>query len=131
MQTFVPYPSFTLTALVLDYRRLGKQRVEARQIIHALHNPRNAWRNHPAVRMWRGYEPALRAYGNTMIREWVRRGYRNAMPLLPVRRLRYPPWFGRADVHLSHQSMLLAKEPAWYARFDWDVEPGIGYVWPV
>jgi hypothetical protein len=36
MQTFLPYEDFTLSAQVLDYRRLGKQRVEALQIYNVL-----------------------------------------------------------------------------------------------
>ena len=36
MQTFLPYPDFTQSAKTLDYRRLGKQRVEAWQILNAL-----------------------------------------------------------------------------------------------
>ncbi|CAM5346647.1 Cytoplasmic protein OS=Streptomyces chartreusis OX=1969 GN=CP983_00565 PE=4 SV=1 [Streptomyces chartreusis] len=31
MQTFLPHPDFRQTALLLDRRRLGKQRVEALQ----------------------------------------------------------------------------------------------------
>jgi Pyrimidine dimer DNA glycosylase len=33
MHTFLPYPSFEETASILDYRRLGKQRVEGFQIL--------------------------------------------------------------------------------------------------
>ncbi len=33
MQTFLPYQDFTETAKCLDYRRLGKQRVEAKRIL--------------------------------------------------------------------------------------------------
>jgi len=32
MQTFLPYADFKESAQCLDYRRLGKQRVEAKQI---------------------------------------------------------------------------------------------------
>lgn len=55
MQTFLPYPDFERSAAALDYRRLGKQRIEAYQILQTLQNPeQRSWRNHPAVRMWRG-----------------------------------------------------------------------------
>ena len=54
----------------LDYRRLGKQRVEAMQILKALGNPSYGWQNHPAVKMWRGYEEALKFYMNMCILEW-------------------------------------------------------------
>ena len=33
MQTFLPYPDMIKSAKALDYKRLGKQRVEAKQII--------------------------------------------------------------------------------------------------
>mgnify|MGYP001181886526 FL=1 len=36
MQTFLPYESFRKSAEVLDWRRLGKQRVEGMQIINAI-----------------------------------------------------------------------------------------------
>ena len=36
MQTFLPHSSFKDTFKVLDYKRLGKQRVEAHQILNIL-----------------------------------------------------------------------------------------------
>lgn len=36
MQTFLPYADFSMSAKCLDYRRLGKQRVEAMQILNAI-----------------------------------------------------------------------------------------------
>ncbi len=53
MQTFLPYPDFKRSAKVLDYRRLGKQRVEALQILKALQVENYGWRNHPIVKMWK------------------------------------------------------------------------------
>ena len=58
MQTFLPYPDLRASCVVLDDRRLGKQRVETFQILRALTWPEYAWKNHPAVRMWRGFLPA-------------------------------------------------------------------------
>ena len=55
-------------------RRIGKQRVAALQIVRALTQPGNGWRNYPAVRMWRGYE-GLGAYGIVNCHEWQGRGY--------------------------------------------------------
>ena len=48
---------------VARYRRLGKQGVEALQVVRALTRPGYGWQNHPAVRMWRGYEETPGAYG--------------------------------------------------------------------
>ena len=38
MQTFLPYADYTRTAKCLDRQRLGKQRVECKQILNALEN---------------------------------------------------------------------------------------------
>lgn len=131
MQTFLPVASFAGSAQILDYRRLGKQRVEAMQILNVLSGPRSrGWRNHPAVRMWRGYEPALQAYMDACIDEWVRRGYRNTM--VPARPMSHvlPPWFGDPALHASHRSNLLRKDPVFYGRLGWEEGPDLPYVWP-
>lgn len=76
MQTFVPYGAdFYATARCLDDRRLGKQRVEAYQILRTLLNETQGWKNHPAIKMWYGYEQALVIYTQIMCGEWVARGY--------------------------------------------------------
>ena len=75
MQTFLPYPDFAASAGVLDGRRLGKQRVEALQILRALTRKHYGWKHHPAVRMWAGHEEALASYAMEICAEWVRRGH--------------------------------------------------------
>ena len=66
MQTFLPYEGFKQSFKILDYRRLGKQRVEARQVLNILRDKTSTkgWRNHPITRMWDGYESALKLYFN-------------------------------------------------------------------
>lgn len=131
MQTFLPVPDFDESACVLDWRRLGKQRVEALQILRALEDPGYGWQNHPAVRQWRGFTAALRLYKNAMIREWVRRGYRNTMALSASGgRPKMPPWLGHAGFHLSHRSNLLRKDSAWYTQFGWRIRNDLPYLWP-
>ena len=68
VQTFLPYPDFAASAMALDRRRLGKQRVEALQILRALTRERYGWKHHPAVRMWAGYEEALACYAMEVCR---------------------------------------------------------------
>ena len=135
MQTFLPYPSFQETAQTLDWRRLGKQRVEGYQIITMLTtaNYTGHWRNHPAVLMWRGYEDALKLYVNTMIEEWKRRGYLNTLRLyeLDENSLVLPWWLGDPRLHDSHKSNLLRKDFAYYSAFGWDLPPDLPYFWPV
>src|SRR4051794_41349047 len=75
MQTFLPYPDFARSADVLDTPRLGKQRVEALQVLRALELGEYGWRSHPVVRMWRGRTPALVAYGLAVVRAWQARGH--------------------------------------------------------
>ena len=66
MQTFLPYKGFRQSAQALDYKRLGKQRVEALQIHNIVSGKRTTggWVNHPAVKMWQGYANALAVYHN-------------------------------------------------------------------
>ena len=54
----LPYTDFIKSAKCLDYKRLGKQRVEAKQILNILlgETTKTGWRNHPSVLMWYGYE---------------------------------------------------------------------------
>ena len=61
MQTFLPYPDIEKSLECLDRLRLGKQRVEAYQILNILLNRTKTkeWRNHPAVKMWEGHTNAL------------------------------------------------------------------------
>lgn len=141
MQTFLPYPNFACSAMVLDRQRLNKQVLEARQILSAMQNG-GGWRNHPAVKMWRGHTNALRFYHDVMWREWVRRGYNTTQSeLLPrptdpdlVRMwadsIIQPSWMGREDFHASHRAALLRKDPAHYGQFGWTEEPSGDYVWP-
>lgn len=135
MQTFLPYPSFEETAAILDYRRLGKQRVEGWQIINIITQPDYAgsWAHHPAVKMWRGYENALKLYVNVMIAEWVRRGFRNTLAYYDIEAdaITFPWWLGDLDFHDSHKSNLLRKFPEYYCQFHWNVPDDLPYVWPV
>jgi len=62
MQTFLMYRNYAFSMLHLDPRRLFKQRLEAEGILREITGRKDAWKNHPAVRMWRGYAPALTGY---------------------------------------------------------------------
>jgi len=143
VQTFLPYPDLRASCVVLDDRRLGKQRVETFQILRALTWPEYAWKNHPAVRMWRGFVPALVEYGLENCREWTRRGYADTVAGQLVgwtggeapSGAPLPPWFGVEALHLSHRSALLRKDPAFYrplfdALGNADEPDDLPYLWP-
>ena len=131
MQTFLPYPDFRMSAVVLDTKRLGKQRVEAAQLLRALDGVQMGWRNHPAAKMWAGHTGALRHYLAVMISVWVSRGFQNNMEI-PEYPTAYslPSWIGDASFHASHRSNLLRKDPEWYGQWGWEEPPTLPYVWP-
>lgn len=132
MQTFLPVADFKESAKILDYRRLGKQRVEARQILNALQGKSKGWVNHPATKMWRGFEPALEQYLREMILEWLDRGYNNSMEI-PSKRspIEFPAWFGNEQFHAAHRSNLLRKNFDYYSEFGWTESSDLPYIWPV
>ncbi|CAA9315704.1 MAG: hypothetical protein AVDCRST_MAG48-2340 [uncultured Friedmanniella sp.] len=149
MQTFVPFASFEASARALDAKRLGKQRVEVIQIVRALTVPGYAWKSHPAVLMWKGYEEALGRYGLVMCDVWLELGFGDTcaatitadLATAGIPHLRteaelaeagaLPPWLFDEAVQQSHQSALVRKDPEFYRQRFPDVRPDIEYVWPV
>jgi hypothetical protein len=135
MQTFLPYSSFSDSASVLDYRRLGKQRVETLQILKSLLDPGYGWKNHPAVKMWVGFESALSAYGVEVCKAWLALGYKDTClekisSLVEPSLDNMPTWIGDQRLHDSHKSNLLRKMPEHYYQFFGEVNPDIPYFWP-
>lgn len=131
MQTFVPSTSFLECARVLDYRRLGKQRVECKQILNAMQRTSGGWVNHPATVMWRNYQPALRVYMRVIILEWIDRGYKNNMEIPDSEPYELPEWWGYEPLHKSHRSALLDKDfEFYYGMHRWEDEPKLDYIWP-
>ena len=158
MQTFLPYPSFRNSAACLDTKRLGKQRVETKQLLLSLgvpvgqHQPKKtSWANHPAAKIWRGYEIHLAEYGEVVCQVWQSRGYKDSLldqfvaareHLLstdsPCKQSQavwlfggMPPWLGSHEFHASHRSNLLRKNAEWYGRFGWAEPDDLPYVWPI
>jgi len=132
VNTFLPFPSFKYSLKVLDDRRCGKQRVEARQIIDALVNG-TRWQHHPAAKMWIGYENALIYYYNLSVDEWISRGKNNTMKKIKiVGNIVYPWWLGWSAFHDSHKTSLLRKNPYYYGdKFKLnDNMMERGYLWP-
>lgn len=140
MQTFLPLPDFYDSAACLDRLRLGKQRVEAMQILRTITGQSDGWANHPAVAMWRGHAQALCSYGIVICQEWRERGYFDTaldwfLEWLDANAVDWhddlmPPWFGQPAFHASHQSNLLRKDPSHYSQFGWSVPSDLPYVWP-
>lgn len=137
MQTFLPIPNFYASAESLDDKRLGKQRVEAWQILRALRGETKGWVNHPATVMWRGHEQSLILYGLIVSEVWRKRGFQDVMfdrfqELLTDPNAPLPWWFGLPDFHLSHRSNLVRKDADFYRKqFDFEITPeDLPYLWP-
>ena len=137
VNTFLPWPDEIKTAKSLDNKRLGKQRVEALQILRANLGLTKGWRNHPAAVMWRGHEGALIEYTVAMCDEWVARGYVDNVRAqvyelfrvhkITTRSYEKPWWWGKQKFHRSHKSNLKRKDPDHY-RFN--VPDDLPYQWP-
>jgi hypothetical protein len=133
MQTFLPYKDFTKSAQALDNKRLNKQILEGYQILKVLGNPdpKAAWRNHPAVKMWRGSEHALFLYINEMVTEANIRGIKTDKNVENLTNLfmeqshqwgtNEPEWY-RNDIEMkritiTHKFNLYRKDPIYYHDF--------------
>jgi hypothetical protein len=133
MQTFLPYKDFRKSAQALDSKRLNKQVLEGYQILNVLSNPdpRAGWRNHPAVKMWRGSEHVLLEYIMTMVEEADKRGIKTDKNVANLMELteREGNWWGTDEpdwynndivmkrVTATHKANLYRKDPVYYVDF--------------
>ena len=150
MQTFMTSDTgdFKEVAKCLDNLRLNKQALEGWQIMLTLleldpqgnHRVPRGWSNHPAVNMWRNYEPALYIYVVTMVDEWKKRGYKSTIAdkATETMKIAYstarlpdfamPPWLQDPEitkkVASSHRLALLSKNYEHYSQFDWREDNG-------
>jgi len=143
MQTFVPDArSYRASLACLDNTRLGNQ--VYREGLTLL---RGGWANHPAAKMWKGFEHQLAAYclagacemhsrfacktgpwKKDIVDKWVSYFSHevSSRPYTPK-----PSWWGDARVHDSHKSNLLRKNPEYYAQHYWHVDQEMPYYWPI
>lgn len=136
MITFLPYPSFAVSAQVLDRKRCWKQVLEAWQILQTLLGTyeRGGWKHHPCTKMWRGYEAALAVYYNVFLEESVLTHHINVVKMLPVELknevVTLPSWLGDERLHASHRSNLIRKNEDFYGQFGWTEHNKMPYYWP-
>lgn len=150
MQTFLPIApkiielgsttmgDYSQTFKVLDYKRLGKQRVEVYQLLLAIRD-NGSWSKHPICKMWRESPVELATYGTQCCAEWISRGYKDTLRDKIIDLAwqfacnesfaGVPWWMGDEDFHASHRSNLLRKNPQHYRAY-WKDEPDdLPYVW--
>ncbi|MEZ0248038.1 MAG: pyrimidine dimer DNA glycosylase/endonuclease V [Thermoproteus sp.] len=130
MQIFRPYVDWAKSARILDDRRLGKQRAEAKQVILAilrklgvLNDGKRGWLNHPIVLMYFNngvpYIEDLVGYFDAVVDEWRSRGFTNIVTLSDVRELisRVKGASGTPITHVhevEYRRVLLLKDPCYY-----------------
>jgi len=128
MQIFRPYVDHRRSASFLDDKRLGKQRVEAKQVILAvlrrrgvLRDGRRGWLNHPVVLMYDAgpYLEDLVNYFYAVVEEWIRRGFKNFISLDDVEHLlkhvdTAPGTPVTEDLAREYRRILLLKDPCHY-----------------
>lgn len=146
MQTFVPYGSdFAGNAASLDNKRLGKQRVEALQLLNTYRpdHDKKGWLNHPARLMWRHYEGSLVLYTLAMCDEWTARGFDDSIKAQVLdladkygwHSPRLPIWMDDQNVLDSHKGNLYRKLPEHYGQWagvTWTAcHSRCDYWWPV
>jgi hypothetical protein len=132
MQVFRPYVDWHMSARVLDARRLGKQRVEAKQVIMAIlrkmgliRDGGRGWLNHPIVLMYyndgRPYLRDLIGYFNACVEEWRCRGMRSSISLSDIEHLilGVVSAEGHPLTHMhevEYRRVLILKDPEHYLR---------------
>jgi len=87
MQTFLPYDNFSMSARVLDNKRLGKQRVEALQILKVL--------NFGPYQMLVNYKSDQTPIWESCTQEEFNEAKRNKTP-----RVRKTPWYNHPAVQM-------------------------------
>lgn len=142
MTTFLPYESYWESSLVLDSKRLGKQRAECLYLLKLMlvdtdKEPKGATKL--CVRMWSNNIVSLGLYTLVMCKEWKARNYVDNVAdqvrlLIPGIDLGWiaetPKWLGNPDFHASHRSNLLRKDPVHYRKYEWTEPNNLPYVWP-
>lgn len=118
MQTFISSFNFEQNFRQLDSKRLFKQVVEAEQILNVLTGFSEGWKNHPAVKQWRGFEGKLFEYLLFCWRECELRGIAKNSENYPRKLMKFgnlnlkndfPFWWNDERVSSSHRSRLLFK----------------------
>ena len=109
MQIFHPYPDINKSLRCLSKQRLGKQRVEAYQVINTIINS-GGWKHHPVTLMYKDFLPYLIHYYNECLIEFERTGGKNIkLQLMDHGPVITPPFIGDDKLHESHRQNLWRK----------------------
>lgn len=149
IQTWLPYPSLSLSVAALSPDHLITQRWQNWQLISLLccyHLSEYTlascvWKHHPLVLQWRDHLPLLIQYqrnvcridaGNSGILEKCEMLFEEAVSqeACEAEVSIVPAWLGSTAYHQSHQSNLIRKDAVHYRSQFPDAMEGLSYVWP-
>ncbi|MCX8187189.1 MAG: pyrimidine dimer DNA glycosylase [Nitrososphaeria archaeon] len=132
MQIFRPYIDWRLSAAALDDKRLGKQRVECKQVLKAIlrrlnliNDGKRGWLNHPIVLMYyndgRAYIQDLVSFFQACVDEWKRREFTSTISLDDIKELleKVESLDGTPITHVhevEYRRILLIKNPEHYLK---------------
>lgn len=132
MQIFRPYIDWRLSAAALDDKRLGKQRVECKQVLKAIlrkleliKDGKRGWLNHPIILMYynngRPYIKDVTGFYRSCVNEWKRRGFKSTIKLEDVSELlkKVESVDGTPITHVhevEYRRILLIKDPDHYIK---------------
>jgi len=144
MQTFITDYDFSKSAKNLDRKRLGSQIYEGIHILASLLdknedliNPKRDVSNHPAAKLWIGYERELMNYIKVHMVEWADRGYSSdinignylmlAAYILPFDNV---PYWVTDELIETHRSVLVKKDKLYYKEiFGYVAIKEMRYTW--
>lgn len=153
IQTWLPYPSLSLSAEALSADHLNTQRWHNWQLISLLcvyildesessYNLTNCvWKHHPLVLQWKSHLSLLMQYqrnvcrrdaGKSGILEQCETLFEDVVSreLCESEVSIVPAWLGQYAYHHSHQSNLIRKDSVHYRPQFSDATEGLPYVWP-
>jgi hypothetical protein len=143
MQTWVTHFDLRESAKNLDRQRLNAQIYEGIHILASLRgmneelvNPKRDVSNHPASKLWVGYEDILSIYIGVHLQEWYARGYSsdvNARNYDRIKIVKGARWFNlpnwvTSELIETHKNVLYRKKPDFYLE-DWEGNREMRYDW--
>lgn len=139
LMTFHPYPDFESSVACLDDLRLKRVKENVLEILTLLSKKKKDERLPPGVRIWGGHIPALVSYGCEVCRELSRRGVptpksfqkmRDFLKGMRINAIEMPAWLECKELHDSHRSRLLSRNPKLYTKMKWKVKKNLPLFWP-
>lgn len=115
MQVFTPYPEPFKTADCLDGRRLNKQIIECKQILAAIKDESNAWKNHPVVKQYKNDVWYLENYMRCLIS--FKDGKLDDALIYSNHAMIYKPEFLTMEFCKQHKRRLYTKDKEFYSIF--------------